>query len=131
MTVSKKAKSTPSKKVDESRKRTEPSLSDVARLANISRRVAGHVLNGGTGNTRVSEETANLVREAAAKLDYHPNYAARILRGKRSQTFGLLVASAGDPLRSFPCGASRRRNDKGRVPNTYIKYLGCARFPAV
>jgi DNA-binding LacI/PurR family transcriptional regulator len=35
------------------------------------------------------------------RLNYHPNHAARLLRGKRSCTFGLLVASAGDPLRSF------------------------------
>lgn len=34
-------------------------------------------------------------------LDYRPNIAARQLRGKRTQTYGLLVASAGDPLRSF------------------------------
>ena len=41
------------------------------------------------------------MREAARLLNYHPNHAARTLRGKRSHVVGVLVASAGDPLRSF------------------------------
>jgi DNA-binding LacI/PurR family transcriptional regulator len=76
-------------------------LIDVARKAGVSRGIAGHVLNGGAGNSRVSAKTAQRIREIAKRLNYHPNHAARLLRGKRSSTFGLLVASAGDPLRSF------------------------------
>lgn len=76
-------------------------LSDVARMAGVSRWVAGHVINGGFGNSRVSRATAERILCAARQLNYHPNHAARTLRGKRSHTFGLLVASAGDPLRSF------------------------------
>ncbi len=76
-------------------------ISDVAVAAGVSRWVAGHVLNDGTGNSRVGAETKHRIQEAAAKLNYHANPAAMLLRGKRSRTFGLLVASAGDPLRSF------------------------------
>ena len=76
-------------------------LSDVARAAGVSRWVAGRVLNGGQGNTRVAPATAQRIRKAAKSLNYYPNQAALLLRGRRSQTFGLLVASAGDPLRSF------------------------------
>jgi DNA-binding LacI/PurR family transcriptional regulator len=76
-------------------------LIDVARQAGVSRGIAGHVLNGGAGNSRVSKKTAQIIQEIAKRLNYHPNHAARLLRGKRSYTFGLLVASAGDPLRSF------------------------------
>jgi DNA-binding LacI/PurR family transcriptional regulator len=76
-------------------------LIDVARQAGVSRGIAGHVLNGGAGNSRVSEKTALRIQKIARQLNYHPNHAARLLRGKRSCTFGLLVASAGDPLRSF------------------------------
>ena len=76
-------------------------LIDVARQAGVSRGIAGHVLNGGAGNSRVSKKTALKIREVATRLNYHPNHATRLLRGKRSFTFGLLVASAGDPLRSF------------------------------
>ena len=76
-------------------------LIDVARQAGVSRGIAGHVLNGGAGNSRVSTKTALKIQAVAKRLDYRPNHAARLLRGKRSCTFGLLVASAGDPLRSF------------------------------
>lgn len=83
------------------RRQPAVTLSDVANLAGVSRYVAGHVLNNGEGNTRVSEDTAQKVRRAATMLNYRPNFAALSLRGRRSHTFGLLVASAGDPLRSF------------------------------
>jgi len=76
-------------------------LTDVARLAGVSRWIAGRVLNGGLGNSRCSAQSRQRVLDAARLLKYHPNHAARLLCGKRSHTFGLLVASAGDPLRSF------------------------------
>lgn len=83
------------------RPRKRVRLADVATATGVSRSVVGQVLNGGSGNSRVGEETANRIKEVARALDYRPNLAARQLRGKRTQTFGLLVASAGDPLRSF------------------------------
>jgi DNA-binding LacI/PurR family transcriptional regulator len=76
-------------------------LLDVARAAGVSCAVAGQVLNPGRGNSRVSPATALRIKEASRKLNYHPNHAAQLLRGKRSKTFGVMVASAGDPLRSF------------------------------
>ena len=76
-------------------------LSDVARRVGVSRWVAGQVINGGRGNSRVSDEVARRINEAALEVGYHPNRAARLLRGQRSHVFGLLVASAGDPLTSF------------------------------
>ncbi|MEN6407751.1 MAG: LacI family DNA-binding transcriptional regulator [Thermoguttaceae bacterium] len=75
-------------------------LSDVARAAGVSRWTAGRALNGGRGNSRMAAETARRIREAAAALDYAPNHAALLLRGRRSQSFGLLIASGGDPLRA-------------------------------
>lgn len=81
---------------------TKPvTLADVARITGVSRCVAGQVLNGGAGNSRAAQQTVNRIVQVAKELDYRPNLAARQLRGKRSHTFGLLVASAGDPLRSF------------------------------
>ena len=76
-------------------------LADVARFAGVSCSAAGQVLNGGSGNTRYSSVTAGRIRETARQLGYRPNHAARQLCGKRSHMYGLLVASAGDPLRSF------------------------------
>lgn len=77
-------------------------LADVARLAGVSTSVAGVVVNGaGKGNSRVGDSTRQRVMAAAQKLGYKPLQAARQLRGGRSGTYGILVASAGDPLRSF------------------------------
>lgn len=76
-------------------------LADVAEAAGVSRWLAGRVLNGGKSSARASEETKRRIQQAARKLYYHPNHAARMLCGKRSHSFGLLVLSSGDPLRSF------------------------------
>lgn len=81
--------------------RKPPTLTEIARLTGVSRWVAGQVINGGRGNSRVSREVAERIRQAAQELGYRPNPAARVLRGDRSHIFGLLVASAGDPLTSF------------------------------
>ena len=78
-----------------------PTLADVAQRAGVSRAVAGHVLNQGKGNTRVGAAAAAAVRAAATELGYIANSAALQLRGRRSMTYGLLVESSGDPLRSF------------------------------
>ncbi len=89
-------------KTEPKQKRKRPAtLTDVAKAAGVTRWVAGQVINGGTANSRCSKATRDRVLLASQQLNYHPNHAARRLCGKRSQTFGLLVASAGDPLRSF------------------------------
>ncbi len=76
-------------------------LADVARQAGVSIGVAGNILNAGKGNSRASAATIARVRKVAAALRYTPHMAARQLRGKRTYMYGILVASAGDPLRSF------------------------------
>ncbi|MCP4377863.1 MAG: LacI family transcriptional regulator [bacterium] len=76
-------------------------LVDVAQTAGVSRWVAGQVLNGGNGNSRASAEAKTRILQVAEELGYRPNHASQLLQGKRSNTFGVLVASAGDPLRSF------------------------------
>ena len=77
-------------------------LVDIAEKVGVSRRAVSAVLLG-TGGSRVSvgEEKAKEIQRVAKSMGYQPNLAARQLVGKRSHTFGLLVASAGDPLRSF------------------------------
>ncbi|MCD4823269.1 MAG: LacI family transcriptional regulator [Phycisphaerae bacterium] len=82
-------------------KKKAVTLKDVAERAGVSRWLAGHVLNGGKSTAHASLESVEQIRKAAKDLNYHSNYAAGLLRGKRSHTFGLLVSSAGDPLRSF------------------------------
>ncbi len=77
-------------------------LRDIAAAAHVSIPVAGLILNGGAGNnSRASEATTQRVRRVAQRMGYRPNLAARHLRGKRTFTYGLLVASAGDPQRAL------------------------------
>ena len=76
-------------------------LVDIAKEAGVSVSVVGSVLNGGRGNSRVAETTAERIVELAKQLNYRASPTAQQLRGKRSNVFGLLVASAGDPLTSY------------------------------
>lgn len=66
---------------------------DVARLAGVARSTVSHVLNGSNA-VRLSEETRDKVRQAALKLGYRPNSAARMLRHGTTKTVGLLVTQA-------------------------------------
>ena len=91
----------PISKPNSHKPRARVRLADVAKMANVSRTVVGQVLNGGAGNSRVGEETAKRIKQIAESVDYRPNPASLQLLGKRSHTYGVLVASAGDPLRSF------------------------------
>jgi LacI family transcriptional regulator len=76
-------------------------LVDIAKRAGVSVSVVGSVLNGGRGNSRVAETTADKIVAIAKELNYRASPTAQQLRGKRSRVFGLLVASAGDPLTSY------------------------------
>jgi LacI family transcriptional regulator len=74
-------------------------LRDVATLAGVHPATASRALNPET-RLLVSEETANRVLAAAAKLGYQPNAVARSLRTRRSHTVGVLIPDLNNPL--FP-----------------------------
>lgn len=67
-----------------------PTSRDVARAAGVSQATVSLVL-GGKWRGRVSERTAQTVREAAGELGYRPNLAARSLRTGRTRTALLVV----------------------------------------
>ncbi len=73
------------------RKRTNrPStLADVGREAGVSAMAASAVLNGARTSTRISRETRARILEAAIKLSYRPNAAARALAQRRMNTLGI------------------------------------------
>lgn len=48
------------------------------------------------GHPYVAEATARRVQEAIRLLGYRPNHAARVLTGKRSRSFGLIVPDISD-----------------------------------
>lgn len=76
-------------------------LTDVAAMAGVSVAVASQILNGSSGNSRASSDTIARVQKIAALVNYRPHEGARHMRGKRTFSYGVMVASAGDPLRSF------------------------------
>ncbi|MET9723460.1 LacI family DNA-binding transcriptional regulator [Streptomyces zaomyceticus] len=69
---------------------TRPTSRDVARTAGVSQATVSLVL-GDKWRGRVSERTAESVREAARSLGYRPNLAARNLRLGRTRTALLVV----------------------------------------
>ncbi|MFF7159047.1 substrate-binding domain-containing protein [Streptomyces sp. NPDC008139] len=69
---------------------TRPTSRDVARAAGVSQATVSLVL-GGKWHGRVSERTAHAVRDAAGRLGYRPNLAARNLRLGRTRTALMVV----------------------------------------
>lgn len=70
------------------RKGETPTLEDVARLSGVSTATVSRCLN--TPN-RVSEATRSRVNSAVADLGYSPNFGARALAAKRTNTIGAIV----------------------------------------
>ncbi len=67
---------------------------DVAALAGVSQSAVSRVFSGASA----SKDTAQKVREAAAKLGYRPNVLARSLITGRSRIIGMVVAYLGNPF---------------------------------
>lgn len=72
-----------------------PTLSDVAQKAGVGTTTVSRVINGGA---RVDPRTLARVRRAIESLDYVPSHAARVLKGGRTRTIGLIVPSIADPF---------------------------------
>lgn len=73
-----------------SAKSKAPTLNDVAELAGVSRATASRAL---AGYGRISEQTVELVQNAAKTLRYRPNEVARAMRAGKTRTIGLVVIS--------------------------------------
>ncbi len=65
-------------------------IKDVAEAAGVSAMTVSTVLHGSGSNVRFSEETAERIRALAKELHYQPNYVARSLRLKRTNTVGVV-----------------------------------------
>ncbi|HET6934622.1 MAG TPA: LacI family DNA-binding transcriptional regulator [Candidatus Angelobacter sp.] len=77
------------------KKTKAPTLSEVARKAGVGTTTVSRVINGGN---RVDPKTLARVRRAIEALGYMPNQAARILKGHRTKTIGLIIPSIADPF---------------------------------
>jgi LacI family transcriptional regulator len=73
-------------------------LTDVARAAGVGTTTVSRVINGGE---LVSHETLARVHAVIEELGYQPNQAARILKGERTKTIGLIVPSIADSFFSI------------------------------
>ncbi|KAB8288353.1 LacI family transcriptional regulator [Bifidobacterium ramosum] len=71
------------------------SITNVAALANVSTATVSRVLSG---KRTKDDDIARRVRAAAEELNYSVNYAASALRSDVTNTIGLLIPSATDPL---------------------------------
>jgi len=67
-------------------------LADVGREAGVSAMAASAVLNGAQTSSRIAAETRQRILEAAARLRYRPNAAARALADRRMNTIGVAAA---------------------------------------
>ncbi len=63
-------------------------ISDIARLANVSAMTVSRVING-TGP--VKKETAERIRKLIEELNYQPNLLARSLSSKRTMMIGVII----------------------------------------
>ncbi|MGD0733109.1 MAG: LacI family DNA-binding transcriptional regulator, partial [Terracidiphilus sp.] len=66
-------------------------LKMLAEYLELSRTTVSLVLNNSPSAKSIPQETRNRVVEAAARLNYRPNYFARSLRQSRSMSVGVLA----------------------------------------
>ena len=93
------------------KKKTPTTLSEVARAAGVGTTTVSRVINGGF---RVSPKTLARVRRVIEEMGYLPNQAARVLKGDRTKTIGIIVPSIADPFFSSCAEAAQavaRAND--------------------
>ncbi len=76
-------------------------LADVGKIAGVSAMAASAVLNRSRTSSRISEDTRKRILDAAKKLNYRPNVAARSLVNRRMNTLGVTVMFHEDELNLY------------------------------
>ena len=74
-------------------------MHDVARVAQVSQSTVSRVLSADATPTAVpiSDDTIRRVQNAVRELGYHPNLAARSLRGQKTQLIAVMIADISNP----------------------------------
>ena len=102
-------------------------MRDVAELAAVSQSTVSRVLsNAGAGGIPISEETAHRIHEAVRQLGYHPNLAARSLRGQTTSLIAMMVADIGNPYYHH---MARSVQDVARKHNYDVLLANCDHDP--
>ncbi|CAH1208737.1 HTH-type transcriptional repressor PurR [Paenibacillus plantiphilus] len=88
-------------------------MKDIAKETNLSVATVSYVLNN-VKNQTIPEETRRMVQEAAQRLHYVPNLAARSLVKSKTGLIGLLISSGskGDEWRPFSYASFLSRLEK-------------------
>lgn len=73
-------------------------LADIAEKAGVSISTVSRVLNGKAEKYRISRVKRELIRNMADELNYRPNYLARGLRLRKSNTLGLIAPDISNPF---------------------------------
>lgn len=73
-------------------------IKEVANALGVSVALVSYVLNGKEKEARVSNATAQLIKETANKLNYKPNHIAKSLKSGSSQTIGVILADISNPF---------------------------------
>src|SRR6187200_1389848 len=83
---------------DGERRRSVPTMRDIAEVAGVSQSTVSRVLNDVPTRVPITAETRERVTVAARKLGYRPNPLARGLRGSATMLLGAVVRDITDPF---------------------------------
>lgn len=75
----------------------KPTLETIAERTGFSTSTVSRVLTGKAAAGRISEATAESIRNMAAELGYTPNLLAQNLRNGKTETIGLVVPDMSNP----------------------------------
>lgn len=73
-------------------------ISDVAKLAGVSKSTVSRVLNGRALQVTVRDETRQRIEDAASKLNYRPSLFARGLKTRHANVIGVIVRDLTNPF---------------------------------
>ncbi len=76
-------------------------LKVVAQHVGLTPGTVSAVLNNAPSARSIPQETKNRIHAAAKELDYRPNFFARTLRSKRTNTIGVIAEEIGDSYGSL------------------------------